>query len=427
MKYRFKAMDISKIAILGIFLNYYCFYFITGFRIPNATLILLAVATLGVLVSAYKEPIKFSTDIKCWIGYFLFSVATIPIAYSHKYAIQGLEKYFQRLLLIICIAYICEKEKSIKYGIRLLAITSVACAISTLLTMNSINQKLTLSSGANISTNDIGSIMAFGCFAILFAFGVGEKNRLHKTVLKVSYIIAALVVISVVGSRKSIIAIIIIFVLMFVFSGRDHFKKMTTGQFIGILLIIAVAFLFVYYFLLPSYEDTNLFVRTAGRGAESTAESDEGRINLYLSALSMFWNNLFFGVGYNNFAYIQGLYSHSTYAEPIACSGIFGVVLYLGPYIHMLVNQIKLSFSKKLNQSFKDRTFQKEMLALYIAFLFVGIGIPYLYKDIPCIILAMFVAWQKISFDKLKETGFEIVSEEEKNERITDKSITNNC
>lgn len=426
MKYRFKAMDISKIAILGIFLNYYCFYFITGYRIPNVTMVLFVFAVIGVLVSAYKEPIKFSTDIKCWIGYFLFSVATIPIAYSQKYAIDGLEKYFQRLLLIICIAYICEKEKSIKYGIRLLAITSVSCTVSTLLTMNSIDQKLSLSSGANISTNDVGSIMAFGCFAVLFAFGVGENSRLHKTIIKIAYIIAALVVISVAGSRKSVIAIIIIFVLMFVFSGRDHFKRMTAGQFLAILFVIALAFLFVYFFLLPSFEDTNLFVRTAGRRAESTAESDEGRINLYLSAFSMFWDNIFFGVGFNNFIYIQGLYSHSTYAEPLACSGLFGSILYLGPYVYMLVNQIRLSFSKKLNPDNDNRIFQKEMLAFFISFLFVGIGIPYMYKDIPCIILAMFVAWQKISFDKLKESSHEVITEVEKNERITGKSLANN-
>ena len=64
------------------------------------------------------------------------------------------------------------------------------------------------------------------------------------------------------------------------------------------------------------------------------------------------------------------------------------------------------------------------MLAFYIAFLFVGIGIPYLYKDIPCIILAMYVSWQKISFDELGintyyKRGTNV------NRRITNKSVEN--
>lgn len=402
MKFQFKAIYISEIAILCIFLNYYCFNIIFGHLIPFGTYIFYGIAIIGVLISAYKEPIRFGFDIKCWIGYFLLSVATIPIAMSKKYAIDGLADYLQRLILIILIAYICEKEKSIIYAIRLLSITAAACAISTLLTMNDFRQKLTVSSGASISTNDVGSLMAYGCFAILFAFGVGEKSRLHKTVIKIAYIIAAIVVISVAGSRKSIIAIFILFIAMFLFCARDYFKQMTMLKFIGILIICAVAFYFVYTYLLPNYEDTNLFVRTAGRGAERTAQSDEGRIGLYKTALFDFWNNFFFGLGFNNFTYLHKNYTHSTYVEPLACSGLMGL-LYLIPYVHILVNQIKLSFAKSINPDRKNRTRQKELFAFYISFLFVGIGIPYIYKDIPCIILAMFIASQKISFEKIED------------------------
>ena len=67
----------------------------------------------------------------------------------------------------------------------------------------------------------------------------------------------------------------------------------------------------------------------------------------------------------------------------------------------ILVKQIKLI---RLNKHhLEERIWQKELLAFYISFLFVGIGIPYIYKDIPCIILAMFIASQKISFEKIEE------------------------
>lgn len=418
MKYHFKAIHISKIAVLGIFLNYYCFNLITGHLIPFGTYIFYGLAILGVLISAYKEPIRFSVDIKCWILFFLMSVALIPLAMSKLHAFNGLKDYFQRLILIIIIAYICEKEKSIKYAIRLLAVTAAACAVTSLFMMNSYNQKLTMSSGAAISTNDIGSLMAYGCFAVLFAFGVGQSSRFHKTVFKVAYVILSVVIISVAGSRKSIIAIIILFIAIFLLCGRDYFKNMTSLRFVGIAVVLVVAFVFVYIYLLPNYEDTSLFVRTAGRGAERTANSDQTRIDYYIIALEDFRDNLFFGLGFNNYKYIHHNYSHSTYVEPLACSGLLGL-LYLAPYMHIFVNQIKLSFNKKFNLTANDRLFQKELLAFYISFLFIGIGIPYIYKDLPCIILAMFIAWQRISLTTLIENSHEILTEEEKNARKT--------
>ena len=268
--------------------------------------------------------------------------------------------------------------------------------------MNDFSKKLSVSSGANISTNDIGSIMAFGCFAILFAFGTGNNSALYKTLLKVGYILAAASVIAIAGSRKSIFAILIMFALMYILCWNDYFKKMTSLQFVSILIVGIIGVYVLVNFLLPYLEDTNLYVRMFGRGAERTAESDQSRIELYKTALKDFWNNFLFGLGFNNYDYVHKNYTHSTYVEPLACSGIFGL-LYLIPYLHMLIEQIKLSFSKDKRYVNDKRLFNKEMLAFYIAFLFVGIGIPYIYKDIPCIILAMFTAWQGISKSKIAE------------------------
>ncbi|MDO4747764.1 MAG: O-antigen ligase family protein [Eubacteriales bacterium] len=395
-----RAIDISKLALYGIFLNYYFYFIIRGSFIPMGTYIFLAVAVIGVIVTMGKKPKKLDFEIKCWIWYFVYSIVTIVIAQSTSDAVDGLVKFFQRTLFIILITLICEYEKSINFALRLMAVTAVACAAATLMNMNDYSQKLTVESGANVSTNDIGSIMAFGCFAILFAFGVGNKSKAYKTIMKIAFIIAAIAVISIAGSRKSILAIIIMFAAMFILCGRDYFKRMTSVQFMGIVILGLVALYFVYSYLLPYFEDTNLYVRMFGRGAERTAESDDGRWELYASAMNEFLSHFLFGLGFNNYIYQHGMYTHSTYVEPLACSGIFGL-LYLIPYISILYKQIKLSFSKDAAFSKTNRVFQKEMLAFYIAFLFVGIGIPYLYKDIPCIILAMYISWQRTSLDEL--------------------------
>lgn len=414
-------LDFAKLALYGIFLNYYCYFILRGSFIPMGTQIFFAVAVACVVATIFREKIYIGSEIKCWIAYVILSILTVFFAVNTQQALDGLGKYIQRLIYIMMIAYICEHEKSVKFAVRLLAVTAFACAVSCLIMNVDVGKKLTLESGASISTNDIGAIMAFGCFAVLFAFGLKEHKGLIKIAIKIGYIIAAVSVIFIAGSRKSVLAIIILFVMLFLLCAKDFFKNLSITWIVIITLLLIVAAVIVYQYLLPMVEDTNLYVRVYGRGAERTANSDESRIELYNTALNEFIEHPFFGLGFNGFDAVHKNYTHSTYVEPLACSGIIGF-LYLAPYVMMLVKQIKLIRLNKSN--LEERIWQKELLAFYISFLFVGIGIPYMYKDIPCIILAMFIASQRISFDKLKENATETVAEGDTSEPITNKGIT---
>ena len=401
-------LDFAKLAIYGIFLNYYCYYILRGQFIKFGTELFFIVAVGCTVASLLREKLYVGAEIKCWIVYLVLSLVTVPFALDSSAALDGLNKYWQRLAIIAIIAFICEQEKSVKFAIRLLAVTSIACAVSCLIMNADISKKLELESGASVSTNDIGSIMAFGCFAVLFAFGLKEHKGVIKTIIKIGYIIAAVSVIFIAGSRKSILAILILFALLFLFCGKDFFKNMSTTQFVLVTLLIVGAAILVYYYLLPNVESTDMYQRVWGRKAESASESDLGRIELYKNAMKTFFDNFLFGLGFNNFSVRNGNYTHSTYVEPLACSGIIGF-LYLAPYVMILVKQIKLI--RLFRDNSEERLWQKELLAFYISFLFVGIGIPYIYKDIPCIVLAMFVASQKISFDKLEKTATGKVAE----------------
>lgn len=413
-------LDFAKLAIYGIFLNYYCFYILRGSFIPYGTPIFYGVAVACVLATIFQEKISISSEIVCWIIYTVLSLVTAVFAINMQTAINGIGEYIRRLVLIMMIAYICEKEGSVKFAVRVLAVTAITCALSCLIMNVDVGKKLTLESGASVSTNDIGSIMAFGCFAVLFAFGLKEHSGFIKTIIKVGFIVAAVSVIFIAGSRKSILAIIILFVMVFLLCAKDFFKNLSITWIVIITVLLIVAAVLVYQYLMPMMEDTNLYVRVYGRGAERTANSDESRINLYYQALTDFINNPFFGLGFNGFSVKHKNYTHSTYAEPLACSGIIGF-LYLAPYVMMLVKQIKLIRLNKSN--LEERIWQKELLAFYISFLFVGIGIPYIYKDIPCIILAMFIASQKISFEKIEERNALKDSEGVASDTKTDQSF----
>ncbi|MBR1533175.1 MAG: O-antigen ligase family protein [Ruminococcus sp.] len=416
-------LDIAKIAIYGLYLNYYCYRILFGRFIPNGTMIFFAIALACVIANMFTKKTNIGTEIKIWISYLILSLATSIFAINTSVALDGLNKYWQRLAVIAMIVYICEQEKTIKFAIKLLAATAITCASSCLIMNVDVSKKLELESGANISTNDIGSIMAFGCFAVLFAFGLKEHNSFIKTATKIGYILAAVSVIFIAGSRKSVLAILIMFTLIFLLCGRDIFKRLSAVQFVLVLLLIVGVIVFIYFYLLPNVESTDMYQRVWGRKAEGTVESDQSRIRLYSIAFKQFFDHPLVGLGFDNFrVYNSGAYSHSTYAEPLACSGIIGF-LYLAPYVMILVKQIKLI--RLYRDNIEERVWQKELLAFYISFLFVGIGIPYIYKDIPCIILGMFIASQKISFDRLITRATDTVAKGAFRESISNQGITN--
>ena len=165
-------LSIAKMALYGIFLNYYCYYVITGSFIPYGTVLFFGIALGCVGLCMLKDRLVWvGTEIRYWLLYIVLSIATMGFALDSGVAFDSILKFAQRLLIIIMIVYICEKENSIKFALRLLAVDAVACACACLYTLGDMQLKLDLTSGANLSTNDAGALMAYGCFAVLLAYG----------------------------------------------------------------------------------------------------------------------------------------------------------------------------------------------------------------------------------------------------------------
>lgn len=397
-----KILNVAKAALFAIFLHYYCYYVIAGSFIPMGTVAFLAVALLCVGVDVLRQRYLYvGTEIRCWVVYAVLAAVTSLLVVGNVSFLGDLVKYVQRLLIIMMIAYICERENSARFGLQLMAVTAVALAIAVFTVLGDIRLKLDITSGANLSDNDTGAIMAFGCFAILFAWGKSEKPSLWLSLLKAAGIIMCLCVIFLTGSRKSIIAVVIMAVLLILLCTKDFLKHQRLRGISVLLIVVVVAVIFISRELIAYAEQTNLYTRMFGRGVAGTEDSDEGRVRLILIALEDFINHPLLGLGFARYEYHHGVYSHCTYVEPLACSGLIGL-LYLFPYASITVKQLQLIFRSPTGSQM--RTQQKEMLVYLCMALFVAIGIPYMYKDAPCILLGTLIASQKISFDELEKT-----------------------
>ena len=401
-----KILSVAKAALYGIFLNYYCYYVINGAFIPRGTVLFLALACLCVGVDALQQRhVYVGTEIKCWILYAVLSLITTAFIAADSGSMSFLSdiiKYVQRLAIIMMIAYICERENSIRFGLQLMAVTAVALAISVITVTGDIQLKLNITSGASLSANDTGAIMAFGCFAIVFAWGRRGHPSLLLSSLKTAGIICCLAVIFLTGSRKSIGAVAIMLALLFLLCFSDYGQKINARKLLTVSIVGIAAYLFIREYLMPYAEQTNLYTRLFGRGVEAAAESDDVRVNLYIWAMKEFIAHPLFGMGFNQYHLEYGNYTHSTYAEPLACSGLIGL-LYLYPYYSMVKKQIYLI--RRNNSGSYARLKQKEIFVYLCMALFVAVGIPYMYKDAPCILLGTIIASQSISFQELRPIG----------------------
>lgn len=396
----------AKAALYGIFLNYYCYYVLTGAFIPGGTVLFLAAAMFFVGLDVLQQrQVYVGTEVKCWVAYAVLAFLTtalVTLGSSGMDFVGDIVKYVQRLGIIMMVAYICEREGSIRFGLQLMAVTAIALAVSAISVIGDFRLKLDITSGANLSDNDTGSIMAYGCFAILFAWGRRDRISLLLSMLKAAGVICCIVVIFLAGSRKSIFGVLILGAGLLLLCLRDYGRRVNLRKLVTVAIVGAALYLFITENLLPYAEQTNLYTRLIGRGAEAAASSDDGRARLIQYALEDFLNNPVFGLGFNKFTEYHGNYTHCTYVESLACSGIVGL-LYLYPYYIIVKKQIYLILHSQPGSY--ARLKQKELLVYLCVFLFVGIGIPYMYKDAPCIVLGTFIANQAISFRELREQG----------------------
>ncbi len=400
-------LRIAKLCVYGLFFNWYVFSILRGSLIPRLSILLYAIAAgcfVMDLLFSRKERYIPEKEEWLWLVYAVVSYLTAVFAVDPGVAVNSLGDYLKRLFLTALVCYICKRERSIGFPIRLMTLVAVCCALAAITHLGGLRSRLDLTTGAQLSVNDVGSIMVYGIGTVLLFFE-RQRKTYGSTVVKIAAYVLLIVLMFIAGSRKTLYATAILLVSLLLLS-RKRIPRKPSVTAVLVYTVIGIAVVaFVAIKLLPQMESTSLYDRIWGSRAEASQGSDESRIQLYVLALQDFVKHPIFGLGFNNYAVLHGNYTHSTYMDPLACSGILGL-LYLLPYGMILIKQIRIIRTDDI--SVAEREYQKKMLALYFAFLFIGIGIPYVYKDAPCVILAMFIASQSMANERYDRNKGEI-------------------
>lgn len=384
---------ISKIFFM-LFLLYYGWFQKVFFRISNMTFLLGVGMILFIVFHSlkYNTPIIKSVtfELTIWAIFALTSLFTgFFVAVNLNLLLDSLMTFIEYLILIFGMVYISSKENKIDYFINTYLLFSFICAITTIFGgVHYSSSRISMSGSTN--PNSLGITMAIGMFCILYKLNF---KKAIPTILLLGQLFLFFYVITLSGSRKSFLSGVIMILLWFIFVRRDVFKSVSTHrigkQFVFMLILIIGGYLFFSYSV-----DSTVMIRLQ-RLFEG---GDDVRQSMYVTAFELFKQSPLVGIGLDNFRAVTFFmtYSHSTYAEVLACTGIIGATLYFIPYISQPKKLLMLIRSKELQISINA----KLLGILFIVLLFLGTGIIHFYDVNSYVSFGFIIAFCNLQYRK---------------------------
>ena len=413
MKVKVSVFQFVKLSFFGMLLYSSFLMELLEIKIANMTMLLGMLTTVIMLADMAVinfNPLKVvNTDIK-WL--LLFMVASVlgivAVAMYRASAIDGMIQLVQCLLLMVIAIYICIREGSLTFCARTIVIVMGLGALYALNNPEAFSApRVSLSDTSN--ANVFGHNAVLGACMIPLAFKTDTKiKKLFHLGLLAMFSLA--VIIS--ASRMSFIALAgYLGVYLLVIAPR---KIGPTRFSWGVRLLGALGVMVVVLsFVAESLTDTLLIDRMNELfNVIDTGEGDgEARVYLYEEAWRAFLRSPLFGLGYANFAPLHyGVYTHSTYAEILSCTGLMGFVPFMCYYWHIFQ---ELRKGTRLDNQTRTST-NHYLFLVFLVLLLLGIGEILIYKIKYFVVFGMlaaqfcinteqFAQLQKIQTDKEKQ------------------------
>lgn len=174
---------------------------------------------------------------------------------------------------------------------------------------------------------------------VLYGLAIFLSQTRIKSGLSLFYVLCSFQLIMMSGCRQAMLGMVLVVVLrLFFFSEKNLQGHNTIKLIIGLCFALAIAFFIITYML--SNISSTMFERTVEEGGDSERQI------LYLSALSLFSDNMLLGVGLGGFFNITGnLYPHNFVLELLCECGMVGTLIFLAILIApFLGRRVKLLY-----------------------------------------------------------------------------------
>jgi O-Antigen ligase. len=338
-----------------------------------------------------KEKIfKFlSIELKLWILFAFFTFATgIIVAVNYDFLLKSIMTFCEFLMLIFGIVYISNQDRNINFFVNIMIILAIVCAITA--KFWGIDYGFgRIAMGSTDNPNSLGITMAIGVCCILYKLNI---KKLFYSIIGFGTIFFLIYITLLTGSRKSFIGVLLIFIFWILFVAFAEIKVLSSFEKMKVILTVVIIVGIGYYIFNPLLKDSLLFLRLNGL-FQQTGMDVTIREDMYSEALKLFRKSPLIGIGLNNFRAVSlfKTYSHSTYAEALACTGIIGSILYFIPYLIIFINYVKIILNRKIEDLLLKQA--KIMFGLFGLILFLGVGIIHFYEIISNIAFGMLIAF----------------------------------
>ena len=302
--------------------------------------------------------------------------------------IQNWLTYFLYFLIIPCVMYIVMTKKDIIMFVKSYGGFALLCAFTLMVNPIIPKENGRYSIARSLNVNMLGQYFTFGCWCILVLIIFKPKLR-FPGFISIGMLLYA---VNMTGSRKNLIAILMIIGLWFFFIWFPENKK----QGLKILVIVPLLVILVFVIYNKFYLGSTMANRMEYIFANSSGKRNS-RFDMYERAFELFKQHPFVGWGFKGYSYYffgnASAYSHATYAEVPACTGLIGSSLFFGMYIYSIKKVIRLilltNHYKELNEVNKILRMD---LILWCSILFMSVGVIYIYELICFLIFGVLFA-----------------------------------
>lgn len=288
--------------------------------------------------------------------------------------IKSLITYFSFLTIcyLICINFNTRRESKWLFD-SIIGISIISCLCIIFIPFDYYNGIIVKTLGEHNNPNSLAVVMFAGIFSLLIKYNGSLKSFFSIILLYIPFMYTIIQT----GSKKGLLSGIILFILWLHIIRKNDMAYMTKIKKIVInitmvFLTSASIFYILYYFVnTASWHRLELIF---------SSTSTLSRISYYDEALEFFLDSPIMGIGFAQFILNSklGRYSHSTYAEVVACTGIIGTIIYFYP-IFMC--------GKNLWLKSKNNDYQSTMLmVLYCIELLLGTTNIFMYDPIQMIL-----------------------------------------
>ena len=373
------------------------------FQIPSGMLIF----GIGILVMFFLGKIpqgitwqSIFTDESIWMMLFMIYMLPIGILFSPDRSSHTTQWFtsFQYLFIMIVISSIIRETGVESFHKLLLVEATILIVVFLSGPVDYDGGRFSISTKVN--PNGLGMAFSTGIWAALY---YQQKNKI-PLIIGFGLCGAFLYGIMLTGSRKALIAAILILFLWAIFVFLPGLKKKQRGLgFFLLILLIALIVIFGRQFI-GTYNDTT----TAARMGDLQNEMTGGlRSDMYRWGWDLFKSNPIFGIGFQGYKHYYKYYSHATIVEVPVSGGIVGSIIYFTTFVISIKKCFELfGYYKKNENLYSEYIESKMLLILWVAMLFYCSCIIHPYQFDSYIVFGILFGQSAYMKDKLsKGTG----------------------